>query len=114
MELSDEFVNTHIDTENQNSENFQNDEKFSKEGVKQKKLKNMIGGKDIIQLKSNYIPKGFIPLEKLFDQNYVAKYPKVQPNENNIQDQNIGIEDSLKVVKLSRNLSIEEKINILT
>ena len=49
-----------------------------------KKLKNMIGGKDIIQLKSNHIPKGLIPLEKLFDKNDVAKYPKVYPNENDI------------------------------
>ena len=46
----------------------------------------MIGGKDIIQLKSNHIPKGLITLEKIFDQNDVAKYPKVQPNEDDIQD----------------------------
>ena len=34
----------------------------------------------------------------------MAKDPKVQPNENDIQDQNIGTEDSLKIVKLSKNL----------
>ena len=44
-------------------------------------MKNVIGGKDIIQLKNNYIPKGLIPLEKMFDQNDVAKDPKVQPIE---------------------------------
>ena len=69
----------------------------------------MIGGKYIIKFKGNYIPKGLIPLEKLFDQNDVAKDPKVQPNENDIQDQNIGTEDSLKIVNLSKNLSTEEK-----
>ena len=53
----------------------------------------MIGGKDIIQLKSKYIPRGIIPLEKLFNQNDVANDPKVQSNENNIQDQNIGTKD---------------------
>ena len=68
----------------------------------------MIGGKDIIQLKSKYIPKFLIPLEKLFDQNDVAKYPKVHPNENEIQDHNIGTEKSPKIVKLSRNLPPEE------
>ena len=68
----------------------------------------MIGGKDIIQLKGNYIPKGLIPLVKLFDQNYVAKDPKVQPNENDLQDQNIGTEDSPKIVKLSKNLLAKE------
>ena len=56
-------------------------------------MKNVIGGKDIIQLKSNYIPKGLIPLEKLFEQNDVSKYPKAQLVENDIEDQNIGIED---------------------
>ena len=54
----------------------------------------MIGGKDIIQLKNNYIPKGIIPLEKLFNQNDVDKYPKVQPIENANEDQNVGTEDS--------------------
>ena len=69
----------------------------------------MIEGKDIIQLKSNYIPKGLIPLEKLFDQNDMAKYPKVHPNENDIQDQNIRIEDSSKIVTLSKKFPPEEK-----
>ena len=63
----------------------------------------MIGGKDIIQLKRNYIPKNLIPLEKPFDQNEVSKYPKVQPAGNDIEDQNIGTEDSPRIVKLSRN-----------
>ena len=73
----------------------------------------MIGGKDIIQLKSNYIPKVLIHLNKLFDQNDVAKYPDVQPNKNDIEDQNIGTGDSPKIVKLSRNLPVAEKENIL-
>ena len=68
----------------------------------------MIGSKDIIQLKGNYIPKGLIPLEKLFDQNDVSKYPKFHPNENDIQDQNIASEDSPKIVKLSKKLPTEE------
>ena len=100
MELSNEFVNTHIDTKNQNSENFKENLQFVDEEFEQKNLKNMIGRKDIIQLKINYIPKGIIPLEKLFDQNDVAKDPKVQPDENDIQDQNIETEDSPKIVKL--------------
>ena len=69
----------------------------------------MIGGKDNIQQTSNYIPKGLIPLDKLFDQNDVAKYPKLHPNENDIQDQSIGTEHSLKIVKLKKNLPAEEK-----
>ena len=45
-----------------------------------KTLKNMIGGKDNIPLKGNYITKGLMPLEKLYEQNDVAKDTKVQPN----------------------------------
>ena len=62
----------------------------------------MIGRKDIIQLKSNYIPKGLIPLEKLFDQNDVSKDPKVHPVENDIEDRNIGIKDVPRNVKRSK------------
>ena len=69
----------------------------------------MIGGKDIIRIKSNFIPKGIIPLEKLFDQNDVAKKPKVQPHDYDIQYQNIGMEDFPKIIKLSKKLSIETK-----
>ena len=69
----------------------------------------MIGGKYIIQLKINYIPKGLIPLEELFDQNDVAKDPKFHPTENDSEDQNVGTQDSPKIVKLSRSLHVKEK-----
>ena len=60
--MLDEFVNTHIDTEIENLENFQDDVQTADEKVENKKFKNMIGGKDIIQLKSNFIPRVLIPL----------------------------------------------------
>ena len=63
----------------------------------------MLSGKDIIQLKSNFIPRGLIPLEKLFDQNDVAKNPKVHPAKNVVEDQNIGTEETPKIIKLSKN-----------
>ena len=81
LELLDEFVNKNIDIENKNSENFQDEEEIADENVEQKDLKNMIGGKEIIQLKGNYIPKGIIPLENCLNQDDVAKYPKLQHNE---------------------------------
>ena len=107
--MSNEFVNTQIDTENQNTENFHENVQLDEEDDENKKLKSVIRGKDIIQLKSNYIPKGLIPLEKLFDQNDVAEFPKVQPIENYIEDQNIGIENVPRIVKLSKNLPVAEK-----
>ena len=61
LELSGEFVNTPIDTENDNDESIQDDDEGpdeEKEGAK--KLKGTLGGKDIIQLKNNFIPRGLI------------------------------------------------------
>ena len=88
--MLDKFANTVIDGGNQNLEDDENDEESTFENEKQGKLKGMTGGKYIIQLNSNFIPKGLIPLEKLFDRNDVAKNPKVQPHEDEIQDQDIG------------------------
>ena len=72
-------------------------------------LKNALGGKDIIQLNSNFIPRGLIPLEKLFDQNDVAKDPKVKATDNVVEDKNIGTKETPRIVKLSKNLPIKEK-----
>ena len=73
-------------------ENFSDDENFAKSNKGQENLKNRIGGKGIIQLKSNFISNGIIPLEKLFDHNDVSKNHVVQPKEEDIQYHNIGIE----------------------
>ena len=84
LELSGEFVNTHIDVENGNCENFQDAEESEEELINTEKLKGTLGGKDIIQLKSNFIPRGLIPVEKIFYQNDVAKDPKVKPDDNDV------------------------------
>ena len=97
-------MNTPIDTENDNDESTQEDEELEEEGNSTEKLKRTLGGKDIIQLKNNFIPRGVIPLEKLFDQNDVAKNPKVKPIDDAIEDKNIGTEENPKIVKLSKKL----------
>jgi hypothetical protein len=53
-------------------------------------FKNPIIGKDIMQLKNKIIPKGLVPLEKLFDNNDVAKSPKITTNDGDVEDCNIG------------------------
>ena len=60
----------------------QEDEEFAETDEGHKILKNMIGGNDIIQIKSTFILNGLIPLENIFDHNYVAKKPKVQLQED--------------------------------
>ena len=62
-----------------------------------------------MRLKGNHIPKGLIPLEKLFDQNNVAKDPKMKPAEYFVEDKNIGTESHPKVIKWSKKLSAKEK-----
>ena len=109
LELSGEFVNTHIDTKNDNGESFQDDEEPKEEKDGAKKLKGTLGGKDIIQLKNNFIPRGLIPLEIFFYQNDVAKNPKVKPTKNAVEDRNIGTQENPKIVNLSKKLSVEKK-----
>ena len=72
-------------------------------------MKISLGGNDIAQLKSNYIPRGLIPLEQFFDQNDAVKDPKVKRVENAIEDKNIGIEENPKIVKLSKKFPAKEK-----
>ena len=109
LELTGEFVNTQIDNKNDNCENFKDAKESEEQKINSEKLKGTLGGKDIIQLKSNFIPRGLIPLEKLFDQNDVAKDPKVKPADNAIEDINIGTKENPKIVKLSKNLPAKEK-----
>lgn len=45
---------------------------------------NQIAEKDIIQLSTNSIPKGLVPLEELFDNNDVIKSPGVKPNSEEV------------------------------
>jgi len=61
-------------------------------------------GKEILQLKGNSIPRGLVPLEKLFDPNDVTKYPHLVPSCEYVEEVNIGTEAHPKIVKLSRTL----------
>jgi hypothetical protein len=66
-------------------------------------------GRDIIQLKNNIIPKGLVPLENMFDENDVAKNPRITASEEDMEDCNIGTKENPKMVKLSKTLSLEVK-----
>ena len=67
LEMSGEFVNTHIDEGVFDPENLLDVEREGEEALNTRKLKDSLGGKDIVQLKTNHIPRGLIPLESLFD-----------------------------------------------
>jgi hypothetical protein len=53
--------------------------------------KNKIGGHEVIELKTNEIPKRLVPLETLFDHNYMAIKPSLQPQYWEIEDYYKGI-----------------------
>ena len=55
------------------------------------------------------MPRGLIPLENIFDQNDVAKYPKVKPTDNVIEDKNIGTEEAPKIVKIQESVCPRER-----
>ena len=94
LELSGEFVNTQVESENDNCENFQDIEGYGEESAKGRKLKNSLGEKDIIPLKNKYIPRGLIPLENLFDQNDFPRNPKMKPVDDAAEEKYIGTEEN--------------------
>ena len=70
---SDDFENIATDEEQK--------EVSSEEPQDESSLVTHIVDKEILQLKNNSFPKGLVPLEKLFDQNDVARRHGVVPTE---------------------------------
>ena len=89
MELKEEFETTQVEQQNMFSD--------TKTSAK------------VIQWKNNCIPKGLIPLEKLFDHNDVATNPKIKFDEEEIETYNISTIENPKCVNLSKYLSSEVK-----
>jgi hypothetical protein len=104
LQMTDEFVNSNIDDEyccdqEEDATVFTNDDYFQ----------NQIVDRDIVQLKKNIIPKGLVPLEKIFDNSDVARNPKTNSNDEDIEDYNTGTQEDPKIIKLSKTLSLEIK-----
>ena len=56
----------------------------------------------MLQLKSNFIPKGLIPLEQLFDKNDIPAKPTIKPEPTNTCQHNLGTEENPQTINLSR------------
>jgi hypothetical protein len=65
----------------------------------------MIDGHKILQLPTNHIPKGLVPLERIFDHNDVHVKLLDPEKEAEVIDCNLGTVANLKHVKLSKFLS---------
>jgi hypothetical protein len=71
---------------------------------------NKIYNHHIVQLPRNYIPKGLVPLERLFDRNDVVVKVKGSTDDVDVTECNIGTEKNPKFVKLSSSLSGEQRV----
>jgi len=103
LQVIEEFFETHIDQGNE-----------SMGECVQPKLKNNIGQGSIVQLPSNHIPKGLVPLEKLFDQNDVPYKPAEIENESVVHKHNIGSPTHPKYINLSTQLSSTQNSDYYT
>jgi ribonuclease HI len=98
LETVDEFSALHIDQDPDSEINPHADV-----------FLNKIANHHIVQLPSNHIPKGLVPLERLFDRNDVAVKGKVSNEDVDVAECNIGTEEDPKFVKLSSSLSREQR-----
>ena len=94
--MSGDFENLKIDQNNMN--------KDEESAEPEPAYLTQLASKDIIQLKSNSFPRGLVPLEDIFDNNDVAKSPRVAPRDDEVEECNIGTEKDPKVIKMSKNM----------
>jgi ribonuclease HI len=98
LQVVDEFSDMHIDQKNQNVEES-----------KKPKLKRKMGQHDIVQLPNNYIPRGLVPLEKLFDHNDVPYKPDKKEKDPTVHEHNIGSQNHPKFINLSIELTVDQR-----
>jgi hypothetical protein len=105
LEMVDEFSATHIDQEDD-----KDNEQINQNSHSDPKMQNMIANHKMMVLRNNQIPKGLVPLEKLFDKDDVVVKPVVHPQIEEVEDCNIGTEQEPKNIKLSKLLPVDQKI----
>ncbi len=106
LKIVDEFSSTQIDSENQNLEVPKTP---IVEELLEENLLNNIAGHKVLQLKSNFIPKGLIPLEKIFDKNDIPVKPTVKLEPANTCQYNLGTEENPQTINLS-SLFLEDHV----
>jgi hypothetical protein len=104
LESLDEFSETYNDQENQNDTSW-----IMQEGEDAKEFHDRIANHRMLVLKNNQIPKGLIPLERLFNKDDIPSKTTLQPQPEEVEDCNVGTVDNPKMVKLSKFLSVENK-----
>jgi hypothetical protein len=98
LTVVDEYAEQQIDQDNEHEEE-----------VEQPKLKNKIAAHEIVQLSTNKIPKGLVPLERLFDSNDVAVKLQSAETESDVFKFNVASEKDPRHVNLASHLSHKQK-----
>jgi ribonuclease HI len=82
LQCKNDFECTNIDLENENenvnNSEFEIDSVNTIDIVDSRELGDDVIDADVLQSKSNVLPRGLVPLEDLFDSNDVAKKPKIE------------------------------------
>ena len=79
------------------------------EGEEPQEFLEKIANHRLLVLKSNQIPKGLIPLARLFDQNDMPLKSTLHPQLEEVKDCDVGITKEPRIVKLSKYLPPEIK-----
>jgi hypothetical protein len=123
LRCKNDFECTNIDLENEN-ENVNNPE-FEidsvnnvntvgvEDTVDSRELGHDEADTDVLQLKSNVLPRGLVPLEDLFDSDDVAKKPKIEAHGQEVEDCNIETNEKPRMVKLSKSLPPEQNLKYI-
>jgi hypothetical protein len=104
LETVDDFVEMHADQENQNDPIW-----IMQEGEDPQKFQDKIANHRMLVLKNNQIPKGLIPLERLFSHDDIPLKTTLQPQPEEVEDCDVGTKEVPRLVKLSKYLSPEIK-----
>jgi hypothetical protein len=99
LEMVNEFVETHIDQENQNDPAW-----IMQEGEDPQEFRDKIASHCMLVLKNNQIPKGLIPLERLFDCDDIPLKSTIQPQPEEVEYFDIVTKETTKLVKISKYL----------
>jgi hypothetical protein len=104
LEIVDDFSETHANQENQNDPIW-----IMQEGEDPQKFQDKIANHQMLALKNNQIPKGLIPLERIFNPDDIPLKSTLQPQPEEVEDCNIVTKENPRLVKLSKYLSLEIK-----
>ena len=98
LAVIDEFADLQIDQENEHDDE-----------AEKPKFRRKIAAHEIVQLSTNIIPKGLVPLERLFDNNDVAVKLENGEKDSEVLQYNVASEKDPKHVNLASHLTEKQR-----